>query len=323
MKLMKRDCVFLVVATLLLWTASATAQRRKGSGRRSTSAVVLPTGTTLDVRLVSQIHSGEANNGDRFDGTLAQPVTVQGRTVMAKDARVTGRVIEAVSSGRLKRPASLTLELVAAGGVAVQTNPITLDGKSHAGRNAALIGGGAAAGAIIGAIAGGGKGAAIGAATGAGAGVGVAYLTGKQELVLPPEMLLQFSVTGGSSGNVAAAGSDLRPERRGDARSGPYEDPQVFSANSRRIIGDYLRVNRANLPPGLARRERLPPGLERQLQRNGTLPPGLQKRVEPFPADLDRRLPVLPAGMSRVFLGGRALLLDSSRRILDMFAVND
>lgn len=318
---LRRHVLFVLVGALWLCAVAGIAQGRKGGARRSTSEAVLPAGTTLEVRLASQIHSGEANNGDRFDGTLAQPVTAQGRT-MARGTRVTGRVIEAVSSGRLKRPASLTLELVEAGGVAVRTNPITLDGKSHAGRNAALIGGGAAAGAIIGAIAGGGKGAAIGAATGAGAGVGVAYMTGKQELVLPPEMLLQFAVAGSGSG-VSSADSDPRPYRRDDPRSAQYEDPQVFSANSRRVIGDYLRVNRSNLPPGLARRERLPPGLERQLQRNGTLPPGLQKRVEPFPADLDRQLPRLPRGMSRVFLGGRALLLDSAHRILDMFTVDD
>ena len=28
---------------------------------------------------------------------------------------------------------------------------------------------------------------------------------------------------------------------------------------------------------------RLPPGLEKQLRRNGSLPPGLQRRAEPFP----------------------------------------
>jgi hypothetical protein len=63
--------------------------------------------------------------------------------------------------------------------------------------------------------------------------------------------------------------------------------------------------------------------LERQLRRNGTLPPGLQKRVQPFPADLERSLPRLPAGMSRVFLGNRAILLDSAQRILDLFTVED
>jgi hypothetical protein len=95
----------------------------------------------------------------------------------------------------------------------------------------------------------------------------------------------------------------------------------AFSAGDRRIIQEYLRVNRANLPPGLARRSSLPPGLEKQLRKNGTLPPGLQKRVQPFPADLSGRLPRLPIGHSRVFLGHRAMILDQAQRILDVFLV--
>lgn len=34
------------------------------------------------------------------------------------------------------------------------------------------------------------------------------------------------------------------------------------------------------LPPGLAGRDRLPPGLERQLRETGSLPPGLQRQLE-------------------------------------------
>ena len=45
----------------------------------------------------------------------------------------------------------------------------------------------------------------------------------------------------------------------------------------------------ALLPPGLAKRDTLPPGLERQLQRNGKLPPGLEKRA--LPDELKRALP--------------------------------
>src|SRR5690348_6341334 len=37
------------------------------------------------------------------------------------------------------------------------------------------------------------------------------------------------------------------------------------------------------------REDRLPPGLEKQLVRNGTLPPGLQKRFYPVPVELERR----------------------------------
>jgi hypothetical protein len=43
------------------------------------------------------------------------------------------------------------------------------------------------------------------------------------------------------------------------------------------------------LPPGLAKRDRQPPGLERQLSERGRLPPGLQKRA--LPEDLEARLP--------------------------------
>ena len=295
-----------------------------GQSRRQTAS--LPDGTPIEVRLASQIDSGEAKDGDTFTATLMQPLTAQGRTLASRGAQVSGRVVSAVSSGRLKRPAELTLELVQVGSYRVTTEPVTLDGKSHTGRNTALIGGGAAAGAIIGAIAGGGKGAAIGAAAGAGAGTGAAYLTGKQELVLPVEMAIRF-VTPGAAGSVpggVAAGSGSG----GTSPSASAPPPPVrssssattvFSDGDRRVIGDYLSSNRNSLPPGLAKRDRLPPGLERQVQRNGTLPPGLQKRVTPFPAELERQLPPVPAGHSRVFLGGRAILMDAGQKILDIF----
>jgi len=38
------------------------------------------------------------------------------------------------------------------------------------------------------------------------------------------------------------------------------------------------------------------------LEKNGQLPPGLQKRLQPLPVDLDRRLPRLPEYWERVVL---------------------
>jgi hypothetical protein len=106
-----------------------------------------------------------------------------------------------------------------------------------------------------------------------------------------------------------------------EAEDEDYDDrrPAEFSARDRRIISDCFVDNRSGLPPGLAKRDRLPPGLERQLQRNGTLPPGLQKRVQPLPGVCAARLPRLPRDWARVVLSGRIILLDPAQRIVDMF----
>ena len=337
-KIRPSQIVARIIGVLLLVCVAAAATpagKRKASRFKS---LRLDPGTAIEIRLLSQIHSGEAQEGDTFEATLAKPLVVDGRTVLPKNTGATGRVVEAVSSGRLKRPASLTLELVDAGGYSLRTEPVTLDGKSHAGRNAALIGGGAAAGAIIGALTGGKKGAVIGAAIGAGAGTGTAYLTGKKELVLPEEFLIGFVTAGSattarqrSAGETQVFVDHPKPRQPREERvegtvkegtlrrTAPQAVVSSFSSFDRRTIDNYLSTNRANLPPGLAKRQRLPRGLERQLRRNGKLPRGLQKRLQPFPTGLEAKLPPLPTGFSRVFLGNRALLLNAAKVIVDLF----
>lgn len=72
-----------------------------------------------------------------------------------------------------------------------------------------------------------------------------------------------------------------------------------------------------DMPPGLARREQLPPGLRRQLQRHGRLPPGLQGRA--LPVDLDRQLPRLPENHVRLVIEKDIVIVDkTSRLILDV-----
>lgn len=324
---------YVLCAGLILWVmgvAPATTMAQK----RTTASV--PAGTEIKVRLIDQLDTGEAKAGQTFSGTISQPVVAGGKIVLAKGTKVSGRVIEAVSSGRLKRPASITLELTQIGGRSVRTDPLQIDGKSHLLRNVALIGGGAGAGAVVGGIAGGKKGAAVGAAIGAGAGTATAYITGKNEIVLPAEVEIPF-VTGGSVASSTASGSKPAAQKKATAYAGDSEDASsggaisraaraaealVFSDHDRNVIRSYFQTQRANLPPGLAKRGgKLPPGLERQLRKNGTLPPGLQKRIEPFPADLTRQLPKIPGGYSRVILAGRALLLDRNHKILDLMAV--
>ena len=69
----------------------------------------------------------------------------------------------------------------------------------------------------------------------------------------------------------------------------------VFSDRDRAIIHDYYYGRTyqnygryRGLPPGLAKKGKLPPGLYKQLVRRGQLPPGLQHRGLPY--DLERRL---------------------------------
>ena len=79
-----------------------------------------------------------------------------------------------------------------------------------------------------------------------------------------------------------------------------------------------------SLPPGLAKRDDLPPGLEKQLVRKGHLPPGLEKHIVPFPPELERRLPPLPPELRRGFIAGRAIIFHAdSRLIFDVFVPLD
>ncbi|MEE8501848.1 MAG: hypothetical protein V3S23_03950 [Kiloniellales bacterium] len=58
----------------------------------------------------------------------------------------------------------------------------------------------------------------------------------------------------------------------------------IITAVERALIGDYITKARSSgggLPPGLAKRQQLPPGLQKHIQRTGRLPPGLEKRGLP------------------------------------------
>lgn len=98
----------------------------------------------------------------------------------------------------------------------------------------------------------------------------------------------------------------------------------VYSNQDREIIHDYYYGNgNRGLPPGLAKRGgNLPPGLEKQLARNGTLPPGLQKRCQPFPVELERRLPPLPPDYSRVTIGANILIVNRKTNVIADVAFN-
>ena len=78
----------------------------------------------------------------------------------------------------------------------------------------------------------------------------------------------------------------------------------------RRVVNEYF--TNQPLPPGLAKREALPPGLRRQLVERGQFPPGLRNRTVPPPSALVGRFPAVPSYYSRFFVG-RDLVVEDMR----------
>lgn len=77
----------------------------------------------------------------------------------------------------------------------------------------------------------------------------------------------------------------------------------------RRTVREY--VTRGNLPPGLAKRRALPPGLSKQLREKGALPPGLRDYYTPVPAEWNARFPAIPAYYTRYFVGSHLIIVDT------------
>lgn len=165
----------------------------------ATIDLTVPAGTNLSVVINQTLSSKTSNPGDSFDGSLATPITVDGRTIFPKDSTVTGTVVNAVPSGRLKTPAELAVKIVSirANGSTykLSTETISSKGGSHKNRNLGFIGGGGAGGALIGGLAGGGKGALIGGLIGAGAGTAGAAATGKKDISIAAETRMRFATS--------------------------------------------------------------------------------------------------------------------------------
>lgn len=183
--------------------ASSGGSSASRSASRAPESITIPAGTELHVTLDTALSSKDSAAGDSFEATVSEPVTVRGQVVVKRDARARGAVVDARPSGRLSKPALLSLELksvqVNGAWVPVRTEALTMEGKSHKKRDIIAIGGGSALGALIGGIAGGGKGAAIGAAAGGGAGTAGAAATGKKDITLPAESHVSFRLSRSAS----------------------------------------------------------------------------------------------------------------------------
>lgn len=158
----------------------------------------IPAGTSLSVILIDSISTGRNKAGDQFMASLAEPIMVDGYTLVEKGTKVQGRVVDAESSGRVSGRANIRMVLTAIvdaeKSYPIVTKPFVAEAEATKGRDAGIIGGAAGVGAAIGAIAGGKKGAATGAAIGGGAGTGTVLATKGKEVEFDSESKLTFTL---------------------------------------------------------------------------------------------------------------------------------
>jgi hypothetical protein len=162
------------------------------------SALQIPSGTILTVRMIDAVDSDQSRLGQTFRASVDEPILVDGQTVIPRGADATAKLVEDRESGKFEGRTILTLELmqVMANGrlVDITTGDVSQASGSRGAKTAKVVGGATALGAIVGALAGGGKGAAIGASSGAAVGGGVQLLTHGERVRIPSETRLNFTV---------------------------------------------------------------------------------------------------------------------------------
>ncbi|MGW8286782.1 MAG: hypothetical protein ACWGOD_00975, partial [Desulfobulbales bacterium] len=90
----------------------------------------------------------------------------------------------------------------------------------------------------------------------------------------------------------------------------------IFSDQDREKVNHYYKSRRKakKIPPGLAKKEELPPGLQKHIQKYNELPPGLEgRRLSP---DLDTSLTRLPKGYIRLKVGSDVVLMNEITRVI-------
>lgn len=138
----------------------------------------------------------------------------------------------------------------------------------------------------------------------------------------PGAALAQHDDDDHGHGNGHAYGHDKHGRGDDDRDHGRGHDKAKWHSyrDHDRELHDWYEGHRGHLPPGLAKRDELPPGLERQLIVRGTLPPGLRSRMQPCPVEVEQILPPPPPGYVHTVIGGHIALVNSRTFfVLDVF----
>ena len=90
------------------------------------------------------------------------------------------------------------------------------------------------------------------------------------------------------------------------AKARPAVTASYFQPRDVEIVREYYEPRSRSLPPGLAKK----------YYRTGHLPPGWQKKMEPLPPTVERRLVVLPAAYRRGYIDGSVVVYSPRTQVI-------
>ncbi len=114
---------------------------------------------------------------------------------------------------------------------------------------------------------------------------------------------------GPEHGGGKGKGNDKVVEKKAVKKGPKGGEVVVFTTHEHSTITEYYRVHKV-------KHKKLPPGIRKQLVRNGALPPGWEKNFYAFPPELNHRLPVLPVYCRRGFIGYDVVVIDTRTNII-------
>ena len=195
---MMRKFAWLALFVAAAVTPAPAATQAPNPKEHAHHTVMVPAGTVVNVRLTQSIDVDSTQTGATFKGLVDDPIMIDGRVVIPREAAAVIQVASVKQSGTLKGADRISLKLnsISFGDrlYEVATDYAVSPGKGEGARTARDVGAGAGLGAIVGGIANGGKGAAIGAVVGGITGTIVAA-SGEEHLKLPAETRLAFALT--------------------------------------------------------------------------------------------------------------------------------
>jgi hypothetical protein len=131
-----------------------------------------------------------------------------------------------------------------------------------------------------------------------------------KRVILVTALALAATVTVSAHEKPRGPHSKKAAKKESVAREVPPEATYVhFSMGEQQVIREYYAPRYRSLPPGL----------RKKVARGGQLPPGWQKKIEPFPYEIERRLAPMPSDCGRGVIDGHAVIYRTgSQRVIDV-----